>query len=118
MGEYFTAKIHGIVETCCKAGTMDDWRYVRYAECKAWQPQDAGVGTDISVIMRDPRTLYRFPFPDEDKELVDGRFDWDAINERDMFRTVKFKYEPSPDIKHDEKVVHLTPDGLGYQVNV
>lgn len=97
---------------------MDDWRYVRYAECKAWQPRDAREGTDITAVMRDPSTLYRFPFPDEDVFLVDGKFNWGVINERNMFRSVKFKYETDSDFKHGEKVVNLTPDGSGYQVNI
>lgn len=118
MGEYFTERLpNGNYNTLCKAGTLNDWRYVRYSECKAWAPFDAGDQTNIRLTLSDEDVVYRFPFPDEDGDLnVIPK--WDRVNQRDMFRTFRFTYQTTDEINHKEQVVHINPSGGGYGVNV
>ncbi len=71
------------IEFLCKLGKMDDWRYVRRQEAKLLAEKDAGAGSDMDRFLRDPATLYRFPWPDEDRYI----HDLPHINGRDLFRT-------------------------------
>lgn len=87
MGEYFTQRTgNGNVDFVCKAGVMDDWRYVRRSEAQAWAPHDAGADTNVREALQDPLTLWRFPWPDEDDGVIDGKFNVDRASRRDMFR--------------------------------
>lgn len=67
MGEYYQGH---------KLGVMDDFRYVRRLELVTLDDQE------LQGYLDDPSTLYRFPWPDEDGELLL------AIDKRDMFRTM------------------------------
>lgn len=96
---------------------MDDWRYVRRSECEAWSPYDAKEETNVLEALQDPNTLYRFPFPDEDRLESILSFNWQTINERDRDRTLEFTYE-TKDIVHGEIVTSVVPNSNGRSINI
>lgn len=114
MGEYHTRlDPTGKVIQLCKLGTMDDWRYVRYEEAQRLAPLDAGANTNIRSFLNDERTLWRFPWPDEDE------FSVAAIDQRQMFRTLLFACAELT-CEHTQRCVSIHPEGVtsGYNVNV
>jgi hypothetical protein len=113
MGEYLTQLIDGEVKTITKAGTMDDFRYVRRTELEAWGPFDAGQGTNVPEALRDSSTLWRFPWPQEDGQAVEGI-------DREMFTTLGFRVPQGLLTKVDHRTicVHVKPKGYGGGVNV
>ena len=118
MGEFLTRKDG---EQVAKAGTMDDFRYVRRTELEFWSPYDGGHGTDVGEILADPGTLYRFSFPDEDIAFpsADAGIDWDRIHQRDMDRTFGiFGYYMSTEIDHREIVQHIRGANMGTGINI
>jgi len=63
-----------------KLGVMDDFRYVRHTELAAMAETPEGrTSPAVAQALKDPATLYRFPFPWEDDQ------DWDEIGQRDFF---------------------------------
>lgn len=83
MGEYATRRTAaGEIVEVAKIGTCDDIRYTRRAELHAWAPNDAGMGANCRSILAAPSSLYRFPWPDEDGQNIEGR----PFGERSMFR--------------------------------
>ncbi|MEA3203307.1 MAG: hypothetical protein QOI63_982 [Thermoplasmata archaeon] len=103
MGEYFRHR----GGTGHKLGTQDDWRYVRLDEVR----RDLRHATNPETLqdgLKDPSTLYRFPWPDEDHD------DRHAIQRRSMFRT-DYLLIP-PDLAHIFGSFHHTgtcPNGSG-----
>ncbi len=110
MGEY----IGGI-----KIGVMDDLRYVRREECAGLHqdtPSEEGAGA-----LRNPASLWRFPWPDEDGATPG------EIDARDMFRTYTRSLEGNPltGIDHGDGsrggrgvCLHIQAKGGGYGFNV
>lgn len=114
MGEYHTRlDPAGKPVTLCKLGVCDDLRYVRREEALRLAPLDAGADTNLEALLADERSLWRFPWPDEDQATVS------EIDQRDMFRTWLFAAE-SLACDHGERCVSLHPEGVssGWNVNV
>jgi hypothetical protein len=107
MGEYATTRRpDGTIDTLCKVGTCDDWRYVRRAEAERLAVGDAGQGTDFPTALAEAGILYRFPWPWEDGE----EHAVDLIAKRDMFKTYTFALPGAgfmaDFIDHEDYVVH------------
>jgi hypothetical protein len=114
MGEYHTRLgPDGQPELLCKLGVCDDLRYVRREEALRLVPLDAGANTDIAALLADERSLWRFPWPDEDQARTR------QIDQRDMFRTWLFTAE-NIDCTHGQRCVSIYPEGTssGWNVNV
>ncbi len=126
MGEFATIEVPKSkrnpkgIDHLCKLGTCDDWRYVRRQEAEHLAKRDAGAGTDMDRFLRDSGTLYRFPWPDEDRHL----HDISHINGRSLFRNWVMEL---PDelagvlegLEHKKICASIGPeDWHGYHVNV
>lgn len=113
MGEYATRRKDGKLVTLCKLGTLDDWRYGRRQEAELLAETDAGAGTNISLALASSEILWRFPWPDEDKNSSPR-----AIGEREMFRTLPFPAIPIRGLKHGEFVAGISLSSGGYSYNL
>ncbi|MDP3911993.1 MAG: hypothetical protein Q8Q14_16540 [Gemmatimonadales bacterium] len=116
MGEYHEVRSGKKIKQLCKLGVIDDWRYTRRSEAEVLRPRDAGTNTDIPEVLRDPSTLWRFPFLDEDAPPTHDAV-VDAINRRDMFRTITFLLNEDTTlcdgVNHDGKYVWWGDQGIG-----
>lgn len=120
MGEYLY--LRGSKESVCKLGVMDDFRYIRHDEAERLAPHEGeGDGGTLAHSLADASTLWRFPFPWEDQDLTRSAQEIAAeIAKREMSRTT---YVEAPmtvvrAMEHADKVVHMTPRGGGWGVNV
>jgi len=92
---------------------MDDFRYVRHTELAAMAETPEGRNSPaVDRALKDPATLYRFPFPEEDGQ------DWDEIGQRDFF--VPRIILSATEIKGAHRsITHcITGPGGAYQVSV
>lgn len=96
-----------------KIGTIDDLRYVRYTELVAMSKTLEGMNSpDVASGLKDPNSLYRFPFPWEDGQ------NWDAIGRRNMFEPTITLFSSGIEVEHTKVVQCIAAPGGGYQVNL
>ena len=69
MGEIHTVMCGQEIIYSCKLGVMDHMGYVRREEAELLALFDAGEEADISELLLDFSTLWRFPWPEEDVEI-------------------------------------------------
>ncbi len=98
-----------------KLGTLDDFRYVRRDEAQRWA--DRGLRTEGNTspaeAIADPTTLWRFPFPWEDRDSVA------KIHERKFGDAHRLTFRvPGLEIDHQHKTVSMSAPAGGYGVNV
>jgi hypothetical protein len=105
MGDYI--KIDGIE---VKAGTCEDYRYVRLAEIMDGKVTQANDYNPTPHDVRSARAelLWRFPFPDEDNASAA------SIDERNMNRSIVVRMPfDLPEDHHGTASVHANDAGIG-----
>jgi hypothetical protein len=118
MGEYLTERVGDQIVQRMKAGTMDDWRYVRMSEMEVWAPIDARDNTNVFDALSDTDILWRFPWPDEDGDVSGLSFNWSTMQKREMGRSIWFQWNTRNGIDHHERWLPMHPEGLEYSHNV
>lgn len=126
MGEYLTIKAPrkpGGYKSVYKAGTCEDWRYIRHDEVTRWAPFDASEQTDCHAALTGGWAIFRFPYPDEDDQYgpTDRSPNWSAMSDRAMENwrwSFPVPAEVMEGVSHKEVVEHIYPHGGGYGINI